>query len=127
MLLSTGRRAANSTGKERDHVAALRLGVSGPSRGQVQPSTRPRSPAVKSHLPVNHVRYVAARAQELHHLLARPGQLRPTGFGFRVLLKPSNLDTIEYEVHLPQSACSRVAPICNLTRRPSRMLVDYRF
>lgn len=56
---------------------------------------------VEIDFPIDHVRHVAALAQELHHLLARPCHLRPTGFRFWVLLQPTNLTPVENEVHLP--------------------------
>src|SRR5260370_15027180 len=63
--------------------------------------------AVLSHLPVSHVRHIAALAEELHHFLARPRHLRPPGFRFRVFLYPPNLVPVENEVHLSQSALGR--------------------
>src|SRR5439155_22742598 len=38
------------------------------------------------------------------HLPPRPCHLCPLGFRFPVLLQPTNLVSVEYEVHLPQSA-----------------------
>ncbi len=57
-----------------------------------------------SHLPIDHVRNVAALAQELHHLLACPCHLCPPGFRVWVLLQSTNLVPVEHEVHLPQTA-----------------------
>lgn len=70
------------------------------SRGSAPSScaTRNRphsSPAVEVHLPIRHVRHVPALAKELHDLLARLCQLRPTGFGLGVLLQPPNLVPVE--------------------------------
>ena len=59
---------------------------------------------VASHLSIHYVRHVAALAQKLHHFLGGASHLCPPGFGFWVLLKPTNLVSVEYEVHLPQSA-----------------------
>ena len=60
--------------------------------------------AVEVYLSIHDVRDVAPLAEKLHHLLARPRHLRPSGFRLGVLLKSSNLVTIKYEVHLPQAA-----------------------
>jgi len=55
------------------------------------------------HLPINPTD-VAAITEELHHFLARPRHLCPPGFGLGVLLQPTNLAPLEYEIHLPQAA-----------------------
>src|SRR5208282_1278290 len=61
-----------------------------------------RSFSVQSQLALGDGGDVAAAAQELHHLLARSGHLRPAGSCFGVLLEPSNLAPIDNEVDLPQ-------------------------
>ena len=61
-----------------------------------------RHRTLQRYLPIHHVCHVAPLAEELHHLFARPCQLRPTGFRVRVLLQPVNLVSFEHEVHLPQ-------------------------
>lgn len=60
--------------------------------------------AVAIDLSIHDVRHVAALAEELlHNLLARPSQLRPVGFGFRVLFKSSNFAPVVREIHLSQT------------------------
>ena len=41
--------------------------------------------AIDGRFAIDHIRYVAASYQELHYLFAFTGQLRPSGFRFRVL------------------------------------------
>ena len=53
---------------------------------------------------IDHVRHVAPLAKELHHLFARPRQLRPPGFCLGILFQTANLLSLEHEIHLPQSA-----------------------
>jgi hypothetical protein len=60
-------------------------------------------PAVESDLSIHDVRRVSSFAEELHNLFARSRKLRPTGFGFRILLKPSNFLPVVYEIHLSQT------------------------
>src|SRR6266581_2178787 len=75
----------------------------------------PASPGVRGYIPIDHIRHVAAFAQELHHFLIRTRHLRPPGFRFRVLLKSSNLLPIKHKVHMTQtslrSSSSGVAPL----------------
>jgi len=61
----------------------------------------------RSRLPVNHIRHVAASAEKLHHLLARPCHLCPARFRIRILLKPTTVFALEHEVHFPQTALGR--------------------
>ena len=63
----------------------------------------PASP-VKSHLAIDHVPHVASFAEELHHFLASPCLLCPTGFRIGILFQPTNFASIEHEVHFPQLA-----------------------
>jgi len=59
---------------------------------------------VESDSPIHNIRHVSAFAKELHDFLTGSGQLCPTGSCLRILLKPSNIVTIENKVHLRQSA-----------------------
>ena len=53
---------------------------------------------------------------ETASLLARPGHLRPTGFGIRILLQPTNVVSAEYEVHLPQSTLGSLLSVYELKK-----------
>jgi hypothetical protein len=61
-----------------------------------------RSLSVHSHLAINNIGDIATLAQELHHFVASPGHLRPTGFCLLVLLQFSIFVPVELEVHLPR-------------------------
>jgi len=85
-------------------------------------ATFPGSPAVQSHLLINHVCHVATPSEELHDLIASPCHLRPMRFRFRVLLQSTNLVPVEDEVHLPQTSfevrrtvCKSVAKVVQIT------------
>jgi len=72
------------------------------SFGWITSLTTRGPPAVYGHLSVNHVRHIAALAEELHYLLASTCHLCPPGFRFGVLFQPTNLVPVENEIHLPQ-------------------------
>jgi hypothetical protein len=59
---------------------------------------------VESDLPVDHVSDVTAFDEELHHFLAFPGHLCPSGFCFWILFEPPNLLPVEDEINLAQLA-----------------------
>jgi len=60
--------------------------------------------AVTSHPPIHYIRHITAFAEELHNPFAGSRQLRPRRFRIRVLLQPSNLISVENEIHLSQTA-----------------------
>ena len=62
------------------------------------------SPAVESHLPIDHVRHVAPIAEELHQLFAGACHQSPPGFRLRILFQPPNFVPIENKIHLSKSA-----------------------
>src|SRR6266850_6967494 len=82
----------------------------------------PGSP-VKSHLSVSHVCDVATFAQELHHFLARPYHLCPSGFRVWILLKPTNIVAIKHEVDLSQAALGSAPNGVSLCLQLDRVVV----
>src|SRR5271156_300420 len=46
-------------------------------------------PRLECHLPIKHIHHVPTLAEELHHLLARPRQLRPPRFRLGILFQPT--------------------------------------
>ena len=60
--------------------------------------------AVEMDFAIHNVSDVTAGAEELHNLFAGPGQLRPPGFGFGVLLKAAKRIAIKREIHLTKAA-----------------------
>ena len=74
---------------------------------QILVSILSTSPTIEIHFPVRNIRNVPALAQELHHFTARPRHLRPSGFRLRVLLKPSNLFSLENKIYLPETLLGR--------------------
>jgi hypothetical protein len=59
---------------------------------------------VQPYLPNHHKRQVPDLAEKLRHLLPGACQLRPAGFGLRVLSQPPNLFSVENEIDLSQFA-----------------------
>ena len=56
---------------------------------------------------INYYRDVFSILQKLHDLFALPGQLRPSGFGVRILFQAAEFSIFETEVYLLQLAfCS---------------------
>src|SRR5271170_2710496 len=84
--------------------SSIRIGIPSARTIMLASVTFLGSSAVRRHLSINYVRHVAPLTEELHHLLASPCHLRPPGFGFRVLLQPTNLVAFEDKIHLPQSS-----------------------
>jgi hypothetical protein len=57
---------------------------------------------IKIHPPIDHVRHVTIRGEELHHRLAGPRHLSLSRLRIRILLKAPYIVPIEYKVHLTQ-------------------------
>src|SRR4029079_7382955 len=64
---------------------------------------------VKRNLPIDHIRHIAALTEELHHFFAGSRHFRPSGFCFRILLKPSDFISLEHEVQLTKFPLLRLS------------------
>jgi hypothetical protein len=81
--------------------------------------TRPGSPFVKSHLPINHVCHVVALAEELHHLFARysvhPRPIRRDVYSQQKKIPEFFSSSVRCFVKSSMAACTRATPFTTAT------------